>query len=147
MFYKVAEKIENLLFLKIIQFFVLSKIIQISRKKTGFRRQDKGNVWFIICDQVTTLCLQLDSSYKTPSLFQTRNCVQNRDQDHGHDQKYCRTRIGTSFCLRPGFGPRPAPYGIWDGVQSQDHIEIITKFNKLTASMLLQWLFSSFPTG
>ena len=31
--------------------------------KKSFRRQDKGNVWFIICDQVTTLCLQLDGSY------------------------------------------------------------------------------------
>ena len=46
-----------------------SKRIKISREKTGFRRQDKGNVWFIICDQVTTLCLQLDGSYKTPILF------------------------------------------------------------------------------
>ena len=37
--------------------------------KKGFRIQDKGNVWFIIFDQVTTVCLQLDNSYKTQILF------------------------------------------------------------------------------
>ena len=39
------------------------------KQKKGFRRQDKGNVWFIICDQVTTLCLQLNDSYKTQIIF------------------------------------------------------------------------------
>ena len=35
----------------------------------GFRRQVKGNVWFIICDQVTILCLHFDGSYKTQVIF------------------------------------------------------------------------------
>ena len=34
----------------------------------GFRRQDKGNVWFLICDQVTNLCLQLDGSYEIQNI-------------------------------------------------------------------------------
>ena len=43
--------------------------IQIFSKKKGFRRKAKGNVWFLICEQVTTLRLQLDGSYKIPILF------------------------------------------------------------------------------
>ena len=71
---KQPEKIENQFFLKKILLLlflweVKSKRIQISRGKKGFKRQDKGNVWFIIGDQVTTLCLQKDGSYKTPILF------------------------------------------------------------------------------
>ena len=33
-----------------------------SKNKKGFKIQDKENVWFIICDQVTTLYLQLAGS-------------------------------------------------------------------------------------
>ena len=45
----------------LLQFF----FFHISRRKKGFRRQDKENVWFIICDKVTLLCLHLDGSYQT----------------------------------------------------------------------------------
>ena len=38
-------------------------------EKKCFRKQDKGNTWFIICDQGTTLCLQLDGNNKTPIIL------------------------------------------------------------------------------
>ena len=38
-------------------------------KKNTFFKICLGNVWFIICGQVTNLCLQLDGSYKTPIIF------------------------------------------------------------------------------
>ena len=53
------------------------KKIHISSKKAGFWRQDKGNIWFILCYQVTTLCLQLDGWYEIKIFGLNHKFVEN----------------------------------------------------------------------